>query len=85
MFKARIRRMQRHHPDRNKSATTIHRCGARWNGCYVQRFLAAALFAATACCFFWSAALALEFFCEDFLFTAFGDLSPIIICRLICR
>ena len=39
-------------------------------------FLLAACFAATACCFFCMAPLALTCFCDACLFTDFGDLSP---------
>jgi hypothetical protein len=41
--------------------------------------LAAADFAAAACCFFWSALLTLDCFCEDFFWLDFGDLSPMIL------
>jgi len=39
-------------------------------------FFLAACLAATACFFFWLALAALEFFCEDFFWFDFGDLSP---------
>src|SRR5438552_4103108 len=41
----------------------------------------AACFAATACCFFWFALAVLVCFCVACFWTAFGDLSPIIVCR----
>ena len=43
------------------------------------RFLPAAVFATSACFFAWLAEFALDCFWPAFLFTDFGDLSPIII------
>ena len=45
-------------------------------------FLAAADLAATAAFLEASALLALDCFCEDFFWFAFGDLSPMVICRM---
>ena len=58
--------------------TTLRKaCGGRY------RFLPAALFAASACFFAWSAEVLLDTFCVAFLFTDLGDLSPIIISRFV--
>ena len=43
----------------------------------------AACFAATACCFFWFALAVLTCFCFACFWTAFGDLSPIVVFLLL--
>ena len=42
-------------------------------------------FAVTACCFFWFALAVLFCFCVVCFWTAFGDLSPIIVCFFACK
>jgi hypothetical protein len=55
----------------------LRRAESFWLTAY--RFLPAALFATSACFFACVAELFLDCFCVAFLFTDFGDRSPIII------